>query len=83
VSELALTVEDIDNFRKVYAKGKNIQGAPNAGFRKLELISESHFLFSVVERRGFSGYTVEDSDDFDSYIEASKALGSQEELLVL
>ena len=77
VPELALTVEDIDNFRKTYAKEKTIQGAPNAGFRKLEAISESNFLFSVIERRGFSGYSVEDSNDIDSYGEASKILGSR------
>ncbi len=77
MSELALAVEDTDNFRKIYAKGKSIQGVPNSGFRKLVLTSESNFLFSVVERRGFSGYTVEDSDDIASYVEASKALGSR------
>ena len=77
VTELALNVEDIDNFRKIYAKGKTIQGKPKASFRKLALIRENNFLLSVVERRGFSGYTVEDSKDIDSYGEAVKALGSR------
>ena len=76
-SELALSVEDIDNFRKVSAKEKPIQGLPNSGFRKLLLFGESSFAFSVVERRGFSGYDVEDSDDINLYIEASKTLGSR------
>ncbi|MGA3059208.1 MAG: hypothetical protein ABSD92_02440 [Candidatus Bathyarchaeia archaeon] len=77
MSELALAVEDIDNFRKVYGKDKIIQGTPNSGFRKLVLISEKNFLFSVVERRGFSGYTFEDKDDVDYYVEASNALRSR------
>jgi hypothetical protein len=77
VSELVLAVEDIEIFRKVYRKEKNVQGAPNAGLRQLALIDESNFVFSVVERRGFSGYTVEGSDDLDSYAEASKALDSR------
>ena len=76
-SELALIVEDIDTFRKVYGKNKNVQGAPNAGLRKLLLINESNFVFSVVERRGFSGYSAEESEDIDYYIAASKALGSR------
>ena len=36
VSELALAVEDIDNFRKVYAKGKSIQGLPGRRFQKVD-----------------------------------------------
>ena len=42
------------------------------------LTGEGDFLFSAVERRGSSGYSVEDSDDVDSYIEASGALGSRQ-----
>jgi len=76
-SELALAVEDIANFKEVYAGGKTIQGAPNAAFRKLELTRENNFVFSVVERHGFSGYYVEESGDIEPYVEASEALGSR------
>lgn len=77
VAELALAVEDIDDFRKVYAKEKNIQGSPNSGFRKLMLNGEGNFLFSAVERRGSSGYNVDDGDDVDAYVEAFGTLGSR------
>ena len=82
-SELAIKVDDIDAFRKVYAKQKNIQGQPNAGFRKIELSSESGFLFSAIERRGSSGFSVEDNDDIDTYVEAFEALRSRKRTFIL
>ena len=77
VLELALAVEEIDDFRKVYGNGKDIQGLPNAGFRKLVIVNEGKFSLSAVERRGFSGYMVVDSNDIDPYVEASKALDAR------
>jgi len=75
--ELALGVDEIDDFRKVYGNGKDIQGLPNAGFRKLVIVNEGKFSLSAVERRGFSGYMVVDSNDIDPYVEASKALDAR------
>jgi len=77
VAELALSAEDIESFRKIHARRKNIQGLPNSGFRKLMLNGEGNFLFSIVERRGSSGYTVEDSGDIDSYVGATETLRSR------
>jgi len=79
--ELALKVEDIDNFREVYAKKRIIRGVPNAAFRKLEVNKADDFLFSVIERRGcngYLGYAFEESKDVDSYVEALTAFGSRE-----
>jgi len=76
-SEVALTVENMDDFRKTLGKEKSVQGAPNSSFRKLSLVDEKDFAFSFVERRGSSGYAVEDTDEFDSYVEALNALESR------
>ncbi len=76
-SELAIIVEDIDDFRKVYANEKTIQGLPNSGFRKLVLNAENDFLLLVIERRGFSGYTLQESEDIDPYVEVSETLGTR------
>ncbi len=73
-SEVAIAVEDIEDFAKTVGKGKTIQGAPNSSFRKMVLVSENDFALSVVERRGSSGYVAEDADDVNSYVDASNAL---------
>ncbi len=74
-SEVALAVENMDDFRKTIGKEKSVQGAPNSSFRKLSLVNENDFAFSFVERRGSSGYAVEDTGDIDSYVEALKCFG--------
>ena len=76
-SEIALAVEEIEDFAKIIGKEKNIQGAPNSSFRKLTLVSENNIALSAVERRGSSGFTVEDLDDVDLYIDALKALATR------
>ena len=76
-SEVALAVEDIENFRKIIGKGKSVKGLPYSNFRELTLSSENDFTFSILERRGSSGYKIEDSDDIDSYVEALNVLESR------
>jgi len=76
-SEVALRVENMDDFRKTLGKEKSVQGARNSSFRKLSLVDENDFAFSFVERRGSSGYAVEDTGDIDSYVEALSALESR------
>ena len=77
-SEVALAVEDVENFRKIIGKEKGIQGLPDSNFRELTLSSENDLTFSVLERRGSSSYMIENSDDIDSYVEALNVLGSRE-----
>jgi len=77
-SEVVLAVEDIENFRKVIGKEKGVQGLANSSFRELALSSENDFTFSILERRGSSGYMIENSDDIVSYVEALNALESRE-----
>jgi hypothetical protein len=77
-AEVALSVEEIEDFRRIYGKEKRIQGLPNSNFRKLTIASENDFALSILERRGSSGYMVEDTGDVDSYVEALKVLASRE-----
>ena len=77
-SEVALAVEDIENFRRAIGKEKGVQGLPNSNFRELTLSSENDFTFSILERRGSSSCTIEDSDDISSYVEALNVLESRE-----
>jgi len=77
-SEVALAVEDVENFRKIIGKEKGIQGLPNSNLRELTLSSENDLAFSILERRGSSSYMIENSDDIDSYVEALNVLGSRE-----
>jgi hypothetical protein len=80
-SEVALAVEDIEDFRKTIGKEKSIQGAPYSNFRKLSLVSENDFIFSLVERRGSSGYTTEeDIGDVDLYVNALHTLETRQRL---
>jgi hypothetical protein len=73
-SEVALAVEEIEDFGKINGKEKNIQGAPNSNFRKLNLSSENDAALSVAERRSSLIYTIEDPGDVDLYVDALKAL---------
>jgi len=77
-SEVALAVEDVENFGKIIGKEKGIQGLPNSNLRELTLSSENDLAFSILERRGSSSYMIENSDDIDSYVEALNVLGSRE-----
>ena len=76
-SEVALIVEDMEDFRKTLSKERTVEGEPNSSFRKLSLVGENDFIFSFVERRGSSGYSVDDTGNVDSYIEALSTLESR------
>ncbi len=76
-TELALITENIEDFKNAHPSNRIIEGKPNAPFRKLVLSNERGFLFSAVERRGDSGYAVEDSNDIPLYMEACQVFNSR------
>lgn len=76
-SEVALAVEDIDDFTRVHVQQKAVEGSVNSAFRKLTLIKENDFSLSAIERRGSVGYMPEDMDDVDVYVEALNTLESR------
>jgi hypothetical protein len=79
-SEVALAVEDVEDFRKITGKERSLQGEANSSFRKIALVNENEFTLSAVERRGSSGYTFDDSRDIESYFDALNALDSRKRL---
>jgi hypothetical protein len=81
--ELAISVEDLDAFRAALeSKGmpvpSAVQGERFAPLRRLDLNDEGFFLLSAVERRGGSGYRVDDTADIELYTEALRALTVRE-----
>jgi len=67
ITELALKVEDVDAFREVHFKPAEPLGEPLAPFRWMDVIKEHDHLLTVVERRGYSGFAIEDVYDIEDY----------------
>ncbi len=76
--EIAIKPESIDDFMQVLANGIEIEGKPFAHFRKATLSSEGNYVLSAVERRGYDGFTVKESDDIDKYMSILSAFYSRQ-----
>jgi hypothetical protein len=76
-TELAVGVEDIEAFQSRHAKEQAIQGHQNAAYRRLMVNEENRFRFVAVERRGSTGFALEESRNVPEYIEAFQILNSR------
>jgi hypothetical protein len=65
---LALKTENLDDFQKLYAKNKTIQGRKNSALRFLEVSKEKNYLLEAIERNGTGDYDLKDADDVDDYL---------------
>jgi hypothetical protein len=48
-SEVALMVEDMEDFKKTLGKERTVEGEPNSSFRKLSLVGENDFIKNLAE----------------------------------
>ena len=69
-TEIAIKPESIDDFLQVLGLAIEIEGAPFSHLRKAEIKREGDYLLSAVERRGYDGFVVKDSDDIEEYVGA-------------
>ncbi|MDF1538680.1 MAG: hypothetical protein P1Q69_07240 [Candidatus Thorarchaeota archaeon] len=65
--EIALKPENLDHFVQMTGKGHHIEGGKNSSFRRSVIHAEGIYTLSAVERRGYSGFLVHDSDDVRNY----------------
>jgi hypothetical protein len=86
VMEIAIKPESLDDFLQVLALEIEVEGKPFSHLRKAEIKKEGNYLLSAVERRGYDGFIVKDSDDIEQYIDAlslfymrARYFGSDEE----
>lgn len=79
VAELALKVGKLEYFfyTYVHARGKKIEGERFSPYKRLVLKEEDVFLLRAVERRGYAGFVVKDSNDIEEYKKALKAFSSR------
>ncbi len=66
--EIAIKPESIEDFLQFLALGIEVEGKPFSHLRKAEIKSEGDYILSAVERRGYDGLIVKDSDDIEQYI---------------
>ena len=64
--EISIKPESIDDFLQVVGLSIEIDGEQFSHFRKAELKREGDYLLCAVERRGYAGFVVKDSDDIRS-----------------
>lgn len=76
--ELALKVEDIDDFNSVHANGSLIEGEQFSKLRKLKVSQEGDHCLTAVERRGYSGFVIRGSTDIAEYLAALELFSSRE-----
>ena len=76
--ELALKVEDINDFSRIHASGSQIEGEQFSKLRKLEVSQEGNYRLTAVERRGYSGFIIRGSIDIAEYLTALELFSSRE-----
>lgn len=76
-TEIAIKPESLESFLQVLANGSEISGRPFAEFRKAVVKREGDFILSAVERRGYDGFLVKESDDIGEYLEVLSAFSSR------
>ena len=69
-TEVAIKPESIDDLSQAIGKSAQIQGAPFSEFRKAKLSSQRGTILSAVERRGYDGFVVRESEDVQEYLRA-------------
>jgi hypothetical protein len=77
-TEIAIKPESIDDFLQVLGLAIEIDGEPFAHFRKAELKKEGDYSLYAVERRGYGGFVVKDSDDIGQYLGALSTFYSRQ-----
>ncbi|MDE1865369.1 MAG: hypothetical protein KGH94_01875 [Candidatus Micrarchaeota archaeon] len=69
-TELALKPDEVDSFLQMCGNGVETEGAPFSRFRRAEISKNGEFVLSAVERRGYDGFTLQESEDIEDYIDA-------------
>ena len=67
-TEIALKPENIEDFAQAIGTGPEIIGEPFSRLRKAIISKEGSTILSAVERRGYGGYLIKESDDRDEYL---------------
>ncbi len=67
LTELAIKVQELDDFKDSHVRTAEIMGDPFAKYRWLDVTREHNHLLTAVERRGYEGFTLEDAYDIDAY----------------
>lgn len=71
--EVALKPESIDRFAQMLGLGTKVTGAPFAPLRKAIVSKRGDHTLSAVERRGYDGFLVEESNDTREYLDVLSA----------
>lgn len=75
--ELALKVELIEDFKRIHVPARKIQGEFASPYSRLVVKEEDGFVLTVVERRGYGGFMVQQGSDVPEYIKALNAFQSR------
>ncbi len=78
LTELALRVEDVDAFVHVHHRTAEPLGDPLGPYRWVDVIKEHDHLLTAVDRRGYSGFAIEDASDVEEYAQALDAFRERE-----
>ncbi|MDA2936612.1 hypothetical protein MYX06_05340, partial [Patescibacteria group bacterium AH-259-L05] len=77
VIEFAIKPENLDDFVKKNNVLGKIKGAQFAPYRYIVVNEQSKFRLSAVERRGYNGFVVQDTDDISRYKKALKVFSKR------
>ncbi len=67
LTELAIKVQELDDFKDRHMRTAEIIGDPFAKYRWLDVTREHNKLPTAVECRGYSGFAMQDAYDIDAY----------------
>ncbi len=71
--EVAIKPESIDDFLQSAGIGASVEGKPFSEFRKAAVSRDGEYLLSAVERRGYDGFVVRETEDTQMYLRALSA----------
>ncbi len=78
IEELAIRVGHLDSFTKTHATKDPKMGRSHAPFSHVVMARQDYFIFSAVERNGYSGFVVQPETDMNLYEEAVRFFKTRE-----
>lgn len=76
-TELAIKIEDVENFIRVNGVNSEIEGDKLSPYRRARINREGKFLFSAVERRGSNDFVLKNINDKAEYENAIKVFSER------
>jgi len=85
--EVVLKPENLDHFVQMIGRGHHIEGEKNSPYRRSVIHTDGDYILSAIERRGYSGFVVNDSSDdvrdynllLDRFFTRTRHFGTDEE----